>query len=267
MPDANTPIKFLPGLVSTGEEEFGSAFSPDGNHYFFSKRTNGKSRIYFTTHENGSWSKPSLLDLDTTYAVADPAFDQYGNLYFISTMPVDSSDTLRDYDIWRISPLNDGKWSLPENLGMINSDSNEFYVSFHANGDMYFASSRSGGMGSEDIYVSKWKDNEFGEPHNLGPSINTDKSEYDPGISFNGGLLVFASSGRDDSFGKADLYVAGVIPVDSVNWYPAVHLDSTFNINTSSREYCPYFTRDSRFFFFSSEGVVKWVDADALFQK
>jgi hypothetical protein len=36
------------------------------------------------------------------------------------------------------------------------------------------------------------------------------------------------------------------------------------NFNTKTREFCPYFSPDSNYFFFSSEGNVKWIDMKYL---
>jgi hypothetical protein len=41
-----------------------------------------------------------------------------------------------------------------------------------------------------------------------------------------------------------------------------VNLGST--VNTPAYEYCCYLTPDRRFFFFSSEGDIKWMSAEAL---
>jgi hypothetical protein len=89
-------------------------------------------------------------------------------------------------------------------------------------------------------------------------------SEYDPGISMDEKIIVFSSSARVDTFGGADLY-ASVIDEKKGEWQQVVHLTAKFN--TVSREFCSYFSSDSKYFFYSSEGDVKWINANAIRQQ
>ncbi len=259
-PDSSA-IPFLPGLVSTDALDFGSAFSPAGNSFYFARSENKKLKIYVTRLRNNSWSPAEPAGIaDTTYSQADPAFSPDGKLYFISNRPKDAADTLPDYDIWFVSPLPGDQWSAPKNMEMVNSDSNEFYISFSAKGDLCFSSSRKGGFGEEDIYLSLLHGKQLQSPKNLGPGINTSRSEYDPCIAHSGKLLLFSSANRAGGFGGADLYWSKQLNADS--WATAANLGDRFN--TKTREYCPYFTKDMKFFFFSSEGDIKWIPVGML---
>jgi hypothetical protein len=256
-PDS-TAATFLPGIVSKDLPDFGSAFSPDGKSFYFARTEDERSKIYVTHHDGTNWRDPVPVSFTTSeYADADPAFAPDGRLYFISTRPKDKSDNSKDYDIWFVSPLESGRWSEPENLGGVNSDANEFYISFSTNGNMYFSSSRSGGFGKEDIYVSKFVNGRYEKPENLGAAINSEKSEYDPGISADENFIVFTSSNRAATFGGGDLY--GSKLNSGRKWAAAVNLGNGFN--SSSREYCSYFSPDAKYFFFSSQGDVKWIGA------
>jgi WD40-like Beta Propeller Repeat len=255
---------FLKGIVSKDSIDFGSAFSPDGKSFYFARTKNKKSKIYVTNFDGERWTEPLTLPFNNdNYSTADPAFSPYGKLYFISNRPKNQSDTLLDYDIWYVSPLPNGQWTEPENLENVNSDSNEFYISFSRNGNLYFSSSRKGGYGEEDIYISRLTESHYTSPVNLGSTINSEKSEYDPCISSDEAIIIFASSGRADTFGKADLYASKLN--NSGNWQNAVNLGKDFN--TSSREYCPYFSPDLKYFFYSSEGDIKWIDIHVVKNK
>ena len=61
---------------------------------------------------------------------------------------------------------------------------------------LYFASSRPGGFGGEDIYVSQreTRDDEWGPSMNLGPIVNTADNEMVPAFSRDGHLMFFASN-------------------------------------------------------------------------
>ena len=76
-------------------------------------------------------------------------------------------------------------------------------------------------------------------------------------------FIIFTSSNRDDSFGGADLYHAGLDT--NMKWTPARNLGKQFN--TATREYCPYQTPDGLYFFFSSAKNVKWISAACLNEK
>lgn len=256
LPDS-TALTFLPDLVSEDSLDFNAAFSPDGKSFYFSRSKNRQSKIYVSHHDGVRWAEPVLASFTggTQYAEADPAFDADGKLYFISNRPKNLQDSLHDYDIWFVTPLANGAWSEPENLSSINSDSSEFYISFSENGNLYFASSRNGGLGEEDIYVSRLVNKQYTTPENLGAGINSGKSEYDPCILASEDLIIFTSSNRDDSFGGADLYCSKLN--DNKQWLPAFNLGKSFN--TKTREFCPYFSPDLKYFFFSSEGNVKWM--------
>jgi Tol biopolymer transport system component len=252
---------FLPGIVSTDSLEFGSAFSPDGKSFYFARSINKKSKIHVTHHDGKNWTPATLVEfVSSEYSEADPAFSPDGKLYFISNRPSMATDSTRDYDIWFVAPLENGAWTKPANLNQINSDSSEYYISFSDTGNLYFASSRAGGYGQEDLYRAILTNGNYQTPENLGSTVNTQRSEYDPSISSEETSLVFTSSKRNDTFGGADLYYTTT--GQDKEWKQVIHLDSTFN--TATREYCPYFSPDSKFLFFSSEGQVKWIPVSAL---
>jgi len=250
-------MTFLPGIVSKDKLDFNAAFSPDGRIFYFTRSENRQWDIYLTTYDGKTWKEPRLAPFsDPTYSEADPAFSPNGDLYFISNRPKKSADSISDFDIWFIKMTSDSTWSEPENFAEVNSDSAEYYISFARNGNAYFGSSRPGGFGGEDVYVSRSVDGKYLTPENLGASINTAESEHDPCIWPDEELLVFKSENRAGSFGEADLYGS-----KSVNgeWKQAVNLGGKFN--TPTYEYCPYLTPDSKYFFFSGEFDVKWIDA------
>jgi len=260
LPDT-TAITFLPGIVSADSLDFDAAFAPDGQSFYFSRSLNGESKIYITHHKDGNWTAPEPAPFNgAKYSEADPAFAPNGNLYFISDRPTAPEDTINDYNIWFVKPQANGTWSAPENLQIVNSDSSEYYVSFAENGNLYFASGRAGGFGAEDIYVSTWENGQYTAPENLGAAINSAAIEYDPGVSPKEDMIVFASSNRRDTLGRADLYGAKVNKQG--RWEMAVNLGPV--INTKTRDFCPYFSPDGKYFFYSSEGNVKWISNDRL---
>jgi Tol biopolymer transport system component len=250
-------IKFLPGLVSVDGLDFNSAFSPDGQSFYFSRSVNGQWDIFVSHYEGGAWSKPVAVSFgDGKYSEADPTFSPDGKLFFISNRPRESELARKDFDIWYVEQTDGGAWSKPRNLLEINSDSSEYYISFSHNGNLYFGSSRPGGFGSDDIYVSRLVDNSYALPENLGANINSSESEHDPCVAKDEHLIIFKSENREDGFGQADLYFSTVDQTKT--WMPAKNLGA--GINTRGYEYCPYFSPDDRYFFFSSQSDIMWMD-------
>lgn len=69
---------------------------------------------------------------------------------------------------------------------------------------LYFASNMPGGQGKSDIYYCEFINNDWSEPVNPGPVINSSSSENYPAIS-SGGKLFFTSD-RSGGFGRMDIY-------------------------------------------------------------
>jgi len=262
-PPIDSIASLLPGIVCTGADsiDFNAAFSPDGKTFYFCRSQSGGWDIYETRHDGARWSPPTPVTLGGAQcSEADPAIGPDGFLYFISDMPKDAADTLADFDIWFAKPAPGGGWGKPENLSAVNTDSTEYYVSFARNGDLYFASSRAGGYGLEDIYVSHKSEDGYSAPMNLGPQINSPFSDHDPCLWEDEGVLIFTSVERKDTYGEADLYYS--VKTGDSAWAPAVHLSD--RVNTPTYEYCSYFSPDRQYFFYSSKRDVRWTPVETL---
>ena len=250
-------LPFLPGIVSSDSLDFNAAFSPDGKLFYFARSFNGNWQIYQTAFDGKNWSSPSFAPFsERQYSMADPFITSDGSVYFISNRPRNERDTLPDFDIWVVHHQENGQWSAPENIQEVNSDSTEYYVSLAANSNLYFASNRSGGYGSHDIYVSKFVNGKYTTPVNLGANINSAEMEHDPLILNDERCIIFTSVNREGGLGEADFHYATRENADQP-WSSALNLGKQFN--TPTYEYCPNLTPDSKFFFYSSEYDVKWI--------
>jgi hypothetical protein len=54
-----------------------------------------------------------------------------------------------------------------------------------------FTSERPGGLGGNDIWMSRWDGKVWSEPYNPGPAVNTEKHEFDGRFSRDGRTLIF----------------------------------------------------------------------------
>ncbi|ASZ11709.1 PD40 domain-containing protein [Chitinophaga pendula] len=253
------PMRFLPEVIPADKLHFCTAFSADGKKVFFCRGERGVWQIYELALGESGKSIPRLAPFsEASYSQADPFVTADGTLYFISNRPVNATDTIADYNIWRTRPEGEGKWSAPEYIEQVNSDSTEYYVSVARNGNLYFASNRRGGYGGLDLYVSEVVNGAFTTPKNLGAMVNTTGDEHDPLITAHEDYLVFTSD-RPGGYGEADLYYA---KQSGGQWsYPA-HMSN--RINTATYEYCPSFSPDGQYFYYSSELTIKWMESKYL---
>ncbi|HEY5825409.1 MAG TPA: hypothetical protein VIT44_13635 [Cyclobacteriaceae bacterium] len=252
-------IPFLPGVVGTDSLEFNASFSPDEKSFYFSRYE--IHDIFESKYDGKQWGSPRITSFsEKEFKECDPAFSPDGKkLFYISTRKRDQNDSIDDFDIWFVEKQGES-WSAPQNLEIVNSDSSEFYVSFADNGNLYFASNRGGGFGSFDIYVSRFVGNSYTEPVNLGNSINNDHFEHDPFISNDEQFLIYTSVNRTDGFGKGDLYYSSKDKAGK--WSSAKNLGPVFN--GPEYEFCPYLTKDGKYFFLTRGNDIKWIDAQAL---
>ena len=112
----------------------------------------------------------------------------------------------------------------------------------------YFASTRAGGPGSEDIYTSTvHEDGTFGVP-TIAEGLNTAARESGPGIRRDGKEIVFVSD-RPGGFGGVDLWVSTRAST-SDPWSTPVNLGQP--INSDKNDGGPAFSFDGTSLYFHS---------------
>ena len=140
-------------------------------------------------------------------------------------------------------------WSIPKNLGpTVNSVDWESQPALSADGKtLYFASSRPGGLGARDIWVTHMEDSEWTKPQNLGSNVNTSEDDITPFIHVNGQSLFFSSKGRQ-GMGGYDMYLC---TKEEKGWSRPVNLG--YPINTFNDEVGIFITADGQTAYFSKE--------------
>ncbi|MEL6302808.1 MAG: polysaccharide deacetylase family protein [Pseudomonadota bacterium] len=253
-PPGVTPKVFAPGVISLADRyEYGSVFSPDGREMFFAVANEGRGEIFTTRNTRDGWETPTRILSDPQHSFADPFLSRDGTrLYFISTRA--SSDPENpNYDLYFVTRQG-RQWSEPQALSdEINSEFNEYYVSFSDIGEMVFASNRSGSSDSDfDIFIQT---PDSADIQILPGRANTKAYEADPFIAPDGSYIIFGSTRIK---GQArDLYVT--FRQADGTWSRGVSLGE--RINTEGIEFCPFVTRDGRFLFYTSNQEIFWVDA------
>lgn len=150
--------------------------------------------LYSAQYIDGKWQNVKNLgpNVNTSAWESHPNLSPDGKtLYFSSNR----GDGFGRCDIWKSELLPNGEWGPAQNLGpTINTIEDEVSPYFHAiNNTLYFSSTgHMNSYGGFDIFKSRWLNNHFEEPRNLGPLVNTPKDEYYFSIDGKGEKIFYA---------------------------------------------------------------------------
>ena len=152
-------------------------------------------------------------NLNTRYHESSPTFTSDGNtIYFTrnnfaqGVKRSDKNGTIR-LKVYK-SVKSGNSWSTPIELPFNDDDYSVAHPALSPdNKKLYFSSDMPGTIGFSDLWVVDiLGDNQYSEPRNLGPKVNTEGRENFPFISKKGNLY-FSSDGRP-GLGGLDMYVA-----------------------------------------------------------
>ena len=150
--------------------------------------------LFFSKRKDGGWSKARSFDYNNpAYNVMHAAFANDGTrLYFASDMPGGMGGT----DLYACE-MNNGDWGVPLNLGPhVNSADNELFPFADDDGNLYFASNRSDGIGELDIWQCKPATEGWSQAMVMPEPINS--TGNDLGFTCHpGGLSGYFSSNRE----------------------------------------------------------------------
>lgn len=240
--------------ISSPLPEYGLVLAKDGQTAVFARMSgpwgssNNQSALYVTYQENGSWAEPRRLFSDLA-SNDDPFFSTDGHKLFFTTNNEQDGSSKPDSDIW-VADYSNGQFSNPRPVDAINSPATEFSPIQTADGTLYFASSRQGGLGAGDIWRSRLKDGVFQKPENLGGPINTADGEWNVFLPPDASYLVVEASGREDGLSASgDMYLH---QTENGQWKPPVSLR---HVNTTGSDLMPRLSPDGRYMFFTSTGA------------
>lgn len=196
--------------INSDDDEYWPSITVDGKTIIFTRLVGGNTGtgqgkegaqedFYTSQFVDNQWQKSEpITSINTPYNEGAQSISADGKLLFFTACT--RKDGFGSCDIY-FSRNKSGTWSVPQNAGKpVNSPAWESQPSISANGEsLYFVSSRRGGKGGMDI----WKCNllsftdeglpVWGNPVNLGDSINTPGNEMSPFIHPDGKTLYFAS--------------------------------------------------------------------------
>lgn len=184
-------------LIYTSERTYSTVDMPTGENVFIVKK------------DLGAWLEPQsispLINSPVNEGMAKIAANEHF-MYFAACERDDSKGgcdiykaILDNYRVDKVRPLE----------GELNSEGWDSQPAITCDGTtMYFSSSRDGGYGGADIYVSFLRpDGSWSEAQNMGAKINTDGDEEAPFIASDGKTLFFSSTGWV-GMGDGDIFVS-----------------------------------------------------------
>ena len=208
--DINPPVSYsfeyydpvpVPGLVNTPGGEDSAFILPDGKtlYFFFTpdvresvevQVADGVTGIYVSEMIAGSWSDPERVMLQDTGLLAMDGCEYIRDdmMYFVSAR--EGYDGLH----WFKAEQVDGVWCNWENADEELKLEEYLTGEMHITSDgleLYFHSSRSGGLGEYDIWVSNMVNGSWDEPVNVA-AVNTEHMEGWPFITEDGSELWYS---------------------------------------------------------------------------
>lgn len=150
--------------------------------------------IWFSERQGGEWGEPRWIkEINSDAKEGSPSVDRRNDLYFFSDRGAEANQN----SIY-VAHFRDGHYSAPEKLpAPINAGPSDTSPWIARNGKtLLFYSTRPGGYGKADLYVSFLKKNVWSAPVNLGPTVNTSDFEYNPEVSRDGRTLYFGRGGK-----------------------------------------------------------------------
>jgi hypothetical protein len=203
----------LPYPVNTSGGEDSPFILPDGQtlYFFFTPDVSipaekqildGVTGIWVTHLSGGTWSEPERVRLsDPSKLALDGCEFVSGNLMYFCTVREGYTGIQ-----WFSAELLNGVWtnwqSASKELKQSEYQVGELHITTDGQ-ELYFHSSRPGGYGGLDIWVSHKTASGWGEPVNLGPTVNTPADEGWPFVSLDGQELWFTGHSSRGSPGPA----------------------------------------------------------------
>ncbi|HPW86205.1 MAG TPA: OmpA family protein [Chitinophagales bacterium] len=228
------PVPFQPknlgAAINTEHWEYFPYMTPDGKLLAFTRLQNNQEDIYVSTKTEKGFSPAVSLGniINTADNEGAETMNADGTLLFFTAC--NRMDGYGSCDIYFSQKLK-CNWTAAMGIGKpINTSAWEAQPSFSSDGRaLYFASSRPGGLGGKDIWVSYLDEQlKWSEPQNLGPNINTANDDQCPFIHADNQTLYFTSAGWP-GMGGGDIYISRKT---DTGWTKAENLGYPINTET-----------------------------------
>jgi len=208
-----TTAKNIGPPLNNQHNNFVQSITPDGNTLLlanvYNKDGTTAPGVSITYRTRDGWAFPEKQNIDDFYNM-NPSAN-----YFLSNdgqyllMAIERKDSYGELDLYVSFRKGDNKWSKPLNLGpTINTMVNDYSPFLAADGvTLYYSTAGKSGYGKEDIFMTRRLDDtwqNWTEPMNLGPVLNSSESDTKYNIPASGEYAYFSST--KNSKGKNDIF-------------------------------------------------------------
>jgi outer membrane protein OmpA-like peptidoglycan-associated protein len=245
----DNPVEFKPismgDSINTENDEYWPSLSIDGSTFIYSVLLLDSTQKTITGHfahqedffisekVNGLWTKGKALGYPINTPGNEGALKISADGNIVVYTACNRSDGYGRCDIYFAYKTTTG-WTRATNAGKtINSSHSEKQPCLSADANtLYFSSNRPGGFGEMDIWYSELDDQGYwGEPINMGSTINTPYDEESPFFHPDNQTFYFSSYGHR-GLGMKDIFYSRIN--DSANWQTPVNIG--YPINTYQDE-------------------------------
>ena len=187
-----TTPKFISYQANSDNHEASAGISSDRKTIFIYKSFYGGD-LYSSDVNGQTLSPPKKLEINSPYHESSACFCK-GTLFFVSDRPGGKGG----HDIYYCTKNDNGKWTEPKNLDVVNTNQDENYLSISDDGNiLYFSSRGHDTKGGYDVFKSEKKsDGQWSVPVNIGTQVNTMYNEICFTKDFSGKM--YFSSDRPD---------------------------------------------------------------------
>ncbi len=217
----------ISSAINSSLPEYGPSLDLQNNRIIFTRNVGGQEDLFMATKdEDGKWREAvAIAELNTPDNEGAHALSPDGK--FILFTRCGDPDGYGSCDLF-VSFRDGDSWSPPQNLGpTINSKAWDAQPNISLdNTQIYFSSSRAGGHGGKDIYVTTWENDKWTTPRNLGPIVNSKGDEESPFLHPDG-VTLYYSSNYFPGFGKSDIFRTTL--KENQIWTTPLNLGSPYN--------------------------------------
>jgi len=194
--------KPMNGEINSSQHDASVLLSKDGQRLYIYR----DSHIWVSEKKDNQFSPPVKLEDETNAGSYDPTvvFSYDESIKFVSS---ERDGGYGGLDIYYSEKIGDTSWTPLKNLGSGINTQYDDDVNYYdrKNNTLYFSSKGHSGIGGFDVFKSKYDNNKWNAPMNMGYPVNTpfDDVFYVMTHRYN---RAYYSSARNDGSGGLDLY-------------------------------------------------------------
>ena len=210
----NLRIRNMGPSINTDKDEYWPGMPFSGDRFVFTRRLGGTGNavlqedFFMSDLRDTAWGKayPAPGDINTPENEGTLSVKADGSALYYTRC--NQPGGLGSCDLY-VSDLDGRGWKRGNNLGSpVNGPAWDCQPAISGDGHtLIFASSRPGGFGGKDLWVSYLSQGKWSMPKNMGPAINTRDDDDAPFLHYDGATLYFSSLGHQ-GFGGSDIFMS-----------------------------------------------------------